>query len=127
MVCLQQLPGQIVKQMLGDICTPPPSLQLCLAVWQAGAVLLQAWGTVATQFGRVTLATSDLFVVNVQCSMKLAVCFWRGSPCHPTFRSSATCPAHGMGPFLTQGLGKSREVVSWRQNNTYRCGLAVIH
>lgn len=68
-----------------------------------------------------------LFMVNVQCSMKLAVCFWRGRSCHPTFRSSATCPAHAMGPFLTQGLGKSREVVSWRQNNTYRCGLAVIH
>lgn len=63
---------------------------LCLAVWQAGAGFLWAWGMVVTQFGPAS------------------------SPCHPTFRSSATCSVLGMETFLTQGLGIDREVVPWR-------------
>lgn len=85
-------------------------------------------GMVAMQFA--PLASHGhfcLFMVKVQCSMKLAVCFWRGSPCHPTFRSSAACPVLGMETFLTQCLGMSRQVIPWRQNNTYRCGLPLIN
>lgn len=76
-------------------------------------------GMVAMQFVPVdSPGHFCLFVVKVQCSMKLAVCFWRGSPCPPTSRSSATCPALGMETFPSQGLGMSREVIPWRQNNT---------
>lgn len=44
MVCLQQLPGQIVKQMLGGICTPPTSLLFGCAGSVAGRQELCFWG-----------------------------------------------------------------------------------
>ena len=65
--------------------------------------------------------------MKVRFSMEKAMCFWRGSLCHPTFGSSATCPALGTGTLLAQGLGTNREVATWRQNSTYVCGLPLIN
>lgn len=104
------------------------SLWLHLAVWQAGPGFLWAWGMVATEFGpAASPGHFCLFVGKVQFSMKFAVCFWSGSPCHLTFRSSATWPALGMETFLTQGLGTNREVVHRGRKAPYRCGLPLIN
>jgi len=58
--------------------------------------------------------------MKVRFGVEMAMCY-----CHPFFGSSAM--VLGIATLLPWGLRTNGEVVLWRQNSTYRCGLPVIN